>query len=116
MEQYLGRKLKSNEVVHHIDGDKFNNDLSNLQLMTREEHSRLHQIGKEVSIETKNKLSEIQKGKAKKKCSKLSDDEVLEIKKLLEDNDLSHRKIAKQFSVNHTTIDNLAKGITLSYL
>lgn len=42
MENELGRKLKYNEVVHHIDGDKLNNDLSNLQLMTRQEHIEIH--------------------------------------------------------------------------
>lgn len=42
MEQYLGRKLKSNEVVHHIDGNRENNDIKNLQVMTRGEHSKLH--------------------------------------------------------------------------
>ncbi len=29
-------------VVHHIDGDKLNNDVSNLEIMTEEEHNRLH--------------------------------------------------------------------------
>lgn len=38
----LGRELKSNEVVHHIDGDRFNNKPNNLQVMTRAEHMRLH--------------------------------------------------------------------------
>jgi len=28
--------------IHHIDFDKDNNDLSNLQMLTHEEHSRLH--------------------------------------------------------------------------
>lgn len=32
-------------VVHHIDGNKANNDPANLQWMTREEHSRLHHLG-----------------------------------------------------------------------
>lgn len=32
MGRSLGRKLRSNETVHHIDGDKTNNALSNLQL------------------------------------------------------------------------------------
>ena len=42
MEQYLGRKLKENEVVHHINGNKLDNNIDNLQLLSREEHSRLH--------------------------------------------------------------------------
>lgn len=35
MEQQLGRKLESNEIVYHIDGDKYNNELSNLEVITR---------------------------------------------------------------------------------
>lgn len=42
MTKHLGRRLKRNEVVHHVDGNKLNNSLENLQLMTRQEHSRLH--------------------------------------------------------------------------
>lgn len=39
MEQYLGRKIKSEEVVHHIDHDRTNNDISNLQLTTKSYNS-----------------------------------------------------------------------------
>ena len=42
MEDFLGRKLSRNEVVHHIDGIKTNNVMNNLLLMTNSEHSRLH--------------------------------------------------------------------------
>lgn len=42
MEQHLGRKLRRDEVVHHIDGNRANNDVSNLVVMTAEEHDRLH--------------------------------------------------------------------------
>ena len=42
MENLLGRKLSSNEIIHHIDHNKLNNDITNLQIMSREEHSRLH--------------------------------------------------------------------------
>ena len=41
-EQMLGRALKRNEIVHHIDGNKHNNEPSNLQIMTQSEHVRLH--------------------------------------------------------------------------
>lgn len=42
MEDRLGRRLKEDEVVHHIDGDKSNNSESNLALCTRAGHTRLH--------------------------------------------------------------------------
>lgn len=41
---HIGRRLNSDECVHHIDRDKTNNDLSNLQLMTYAEHAKLHAI------------------------------------------------------------------------
>jgi hypothetical protein len=41
-EQMLGRPLKRNEVVHHVDGNKHNNDPSNLKVMTQSEHVREH--------------------------------------------------------------------------
>lgn len=42
MSEHLGRPLEEGEVVHHIDGDKTNNDLQNLQLMSVDEHNALH--------------------------------------------------------------------------
>ena len=42
MEVHLGRALAKNEIVHHIDGDKLNNDIDNLQLMTRSERTQLY--------------------------------------------------------------------------
>ena len=41
-EQILGRPLKPGEIVHHIDGNKRNNDPSNLAIMTQSEHCKLH--------------------------------------------------------------------------
>lgn len=45
MEKYLGRKLLPNEIVHHKDGDKMNNDLDNLKIMSQSKHMSLHQTG-----------------------------------------------------------------------
>lgn len=42
MEQHLSRKLRSDEIIHHKDGNKMNNDISNLEIMTRAEHARHH--------------------------------------------------------------------------
>jgi len=42
MEKHIGRKLKRNEVVHHKDENKLNNNLDNLVLMTKKEHDAYH--------------------------------------------------------------------------
>lgn len=41
MEKYLGRDLKPGELIHHIDGDKGNNDIKNLFLCDHSIHRKL---------------------------------------------------------------------------
>jgi hypothetical protein len=45
-EEYLGRSLTTDEVVHHIDEDPLNNSIDNLLVMTRSAHMSLHKKGK----------------------------------------------------------------------
>lgn len=42
MEAHLGRRLRDDEVVHHRDGDKSNNNPSNLDVMSQSDHARHH--------------------------------------------------------------------------
>lgn len=44
VEKFLGRKLKSTEHVHHIDGNKVNNDIRNLMVVSNSEHRKLEVI------------------------------------------------------------------------
>lgn len=61
IEDFLGEKIPEGYVVHHKDGDKRNNSLSNLEVMTRTEHSRMHRpSGTLMSPETKDKLRAMQ--------------------------------------------------------
>ncbi len=63
MEGYIGRALKEDEVVHHIDENRLNNSLENLQLMTATEHRKHHTIGRKFSEEHKRRISESKKGR-----------------------------------------------------
>lgn len=42
VEAALGRRLSSDEIVHHIDGDTKNNDPANLEVMSRSGHAYEH--------------------------------------------------------------------------
>jgi hypothetical protein len=41
-ERFHGIKIPKGMHIHHIDGNKNNNDISNLQMVTPEEHCRIH--------------------------------------------------------------------------
>jgi hypothetical protein len=61
MEEHLGRKLERNEIVHHKDGNKENNNIDNLELFSshKDHKENCHRV---VSMETKEKLSKMRKG------------------------------------------------------
>lgn len=53
MELRIGRALLPDECVHHIDGDKENNNDNNLALVTRSGHMRLHCRERSISKQAK---------------------------------------------------------------
>lgn len=42
LENHLGRLLDKSEVVHHKDGNKLNNSVDNLEVLTQSEHAKIH--------------------------------------------------------------------------
>jgi hypothetical protein len=60
MEEYLGRKLDTYEVVHHCNENGKDNRIENLELMLLKYHSQEHQSTEE------NRLRNIKTGKIKR--------------------------------------------------
>lgn len=42
----LNKKLTIHDIVHHIDGNRLNNSINNLEITTAEKHSSHHHAGK----------------------------------------------------------------------
>ena len=76
MENFLNRYLQSEEIIHHKDENKLNNDINNLELTNRSEHAKLHQ--------TKFNIT---------------DEEIVELMK----SNLSYNEIAAKLKMSKTT-------------
>lgn len=106
MEQHLGRSLSRDEVVHHKNGDKSDNRIENLQVMSLSDHSKIHQQNKKLSEETKEKISNSLNGHVNNSCRKLKLEDVIFIRQHYKshDKDYNSNKLAEMFNVSRQCI------------
>ena len=100
IEQYLGRKLKHNEQVHHINGNKLDNRIENLTIMNISNHLREHALN--------NNLGKDRKGK--EPTNKISKDIINEIK-LLRKQGYLIKEICKKVNISYPTAIKYLKEI-----
>jgi hypothetical protein len=82
--------------VNHIDGDKTNNDLSNLEWVTH--HENMLHMFRVLKTWEKNQVRGVTHGRAK-----LTEDDVREIRRLSA-NGLTRKELAMRFGVSSTNI------------
>ncbi len=104
-EHFIPKTSSDQEFVLHLDYDKENNHVKNLKWATKRE-KEIHLNNNPKFIESKKKI----------KYSKLTETDVVRIKKLIARGKTRMRVIAKQFGITHTQLNRIRKGENWGYV
>jgi len=105
MEKAINRTLSFNECVHHKNGNKRDNRLENLEIISRSEHMKLHKISGDivqspVTVEGRKRIREVN--------SKLTEQQVIEIRNSSDRN----KELASKYNVSKFVISRVRTNRT----
>lgn len=118
LECQLGRALNADETVDHIDGNPRNNDVCNLQVLSRSDNAKKgpsSEIKKSIALDTANRMRGVpaphvsgeNNGRAR-----LADSQVVEIRERQKQSYRGQDKVlALEFGVSRELINQIRRGV-----
>ena len=109
MEQHIGRKLKNDEIVHHIDGNKSNNKIENLKIKSSKEHKKIHLKDNLFSEESIKKRNKRLKHRSIYSRRKINDEKLIS---MINDykNGMKLREIDRKYNLSNGTFGTIIRG------
>lgn len=102
MYKYKKKRLTKGVVVHHKDKNKFNSTMDNLEILTNQTHAHMHNSGKKLTEEHKQKIAFANKSRTGVKLKNIVNIPWVLLKNDLESG-MSVNAIAKKYHCDLTT-------------